>query len=158
MVLIDTFSNTFHFGMVWWSWKTPCLTVSPLWWHDSLERSSFLQFSLWQGVVVFEGPFSNSFSFGMVWWSWKNSFLTVSYLGMVWWSWKTPFLTVSPLRGCGGLEITHFSSFFFERVWWSWNSSFLTVSPLRGSGGLAITYFLNFLLLERCGGLERPPF
>ena len=45
-------------------------------------------------------------------------FLTVSTLeGVV--VLKELILTVSTLGGCGGLERTHFNSFYFGWVWWS---------------------------------------
>ena len=32
---------------------------------------------------------------------------------------KELILTVSTFGGCGGLQRTHFNSFYFGRVWWS---------------------------------------
>ena len=48
----------------------------------------------------------------------KELILTVSTLGGVV-VLKELILTVSTLGGCGGLERTHFNSFYFGRVWWS---------------------------------------
>ena len=52
MVLKELILNTFNFG--------GC---------GSLERTGFLPFLLWEGVVVLKELILNSFYFGRVWWS-----------------------------------------------------------------------------------------
>ena len=71
---------------------------------------------------------------------------------------KELILTVSTLRGCTGLEITHFlrvytlggltglertdfNTWYFGRVWWYWQKWFSTVDTLGGCGGLERTDF-----------------
>ena len=52
MVLKELIFNSFYIGKV-------C----------GLERTDFLQFLLWEGVVVLKELIFNSFYFGRMWWS-----------------------------------------------------------------------------------------
>ena len=49
--------------------KELIFTVSTLGGCGGLERTDFLQFLLWEGVVVLKELIFNSFYFGRVWWS-----------------------------------------------------------------------------------------
>ena len=76
---------SFYFERLWWSRMNPLLTVSTLGGCVGLERTYFLQFLLWEGVVVLKEliflqfplledvvvlkELMLSFYFGKVWWS-----------------------------------------------------------------------------------------
>ena len=84
VIMKELIFNSLYFGRVWWSWKNWFLTVSTLVEHGGPKRTDFLQFLIWDGLVVLRKKTDfNSFSFRGMWWSWKNWFLTVSTLG--WW-------------------------------------------------------------------------
>ena len=53
--------------------------------------------------MVLKEPFFNSF------YSWDGVVVLKELI----------FLQFLPLGGCGGLERTHFNSFYLGRVWWS---------------------------------------
>ena len=49
--------------------KELILTIDTLKGCDGLERTNFLPFPLWEGVVFLKELIFNSFSFWRVWWS-----------------------------------------------------------------------------------------
>ena len=78
------------------------------------------------------------------------------------------------LRGCEGLQRTHFeqfplwdgvvvlkemilNSFYFGMAWWSWKNWFLSVSTLIGCGGLERTHFNSFYV-KRVWGSSKNSF
>ena len=141
---------------MWWSWRNWFLTVSMLEECGGLERTDFLQFLLWEVVVVLKELYFYWFFtvsilrelilqfllwMGVV--VLKELIFYSFYLWELWWSWKNWFLTVSMLEGCGGLEGTDgpFNSFYVGRVWWSWRNWFFTVSMMEECGGLERTHF-----------------
>ena len=83
VVLKELILNTFYIERVWWSWKNWFFSSAfgRLWWswqkwffticmlagYDGLERTYFLWFPLWEGMVVLTELILNSFHFGRVW-------------------------------------------------------------------------------------------
>ena len=52
VVLTELIFNSFHFVSVWWFSKTSFFVVSGLGGYGGPERTDFLQFLIWEHVVV----------------------------------------------------------------------------------------------------------
>ena len=84
-----------------------------------LERTDFLPFLLWEGVVVLKELILNSFYFGWLWVVLKEPIFTVSTLGGCGGSERSDLYWILLWEGVVFLKELIFNSFYFGKVWLS---------------------------------------